>query len=110
MGIDYNADFGYGFVIPEAICKDMGFVEDIVYPDKELKFMFHGNALIGEMDVLVVVKDSHRSVDSRDDLKPINVAIASEVWDSWINKLKQVADELKVDKPKIGWYLCASVT
>jgi len=104
MGIDYEASLGYGFPIPDSI-KWEG-VEEIVTSYKGADFIWHGNAYVGTSLPVVVFSDSISKVWSCDDLEPIKLNLNQ----SWDEKLKKIAKELGIDKPKIGWYLCANVS
>lgn len=107
MGIDYTADIGYGFMIPDSIKFED--VEDLLVKNKRLKLIWHGDAYTGDMVHVISIKDSQSDSWAHAEIEPIkpNKMI---IKDDWNDVLKSFAKEIGLDKPKIGWYLCSSVS
>ncbi len=103
MSIDYSVDLGYGFRVKELTEE----VESILSKNKDLHIMVHGDSYKGYLDFILTIKTSICSTWVNDELKPIKFALYTE---DWLRKLQDIASQLKVDKPEIGWYLCANVS
>lgn len=108
MGIDASSSFGYGLIInDEKMIEDINEeVED--FEGKDFSFMFQGG--FDAQDILCLcIEKSVISIDCWEKPKKINPA-KFIVGDDWDEKLHAWAKKHGVKKPKIGWYLCCSMS
>jgi len=98
MGIDYDADLGYGIKLTEELETD----------DPNFKTIASGNCYTGDIISFLCIKESVHSASSYDDEPFINPneLIVQPDWD---NKIYSWCKENGIIDPKIGWWLCAIV-
>lgn len=110
MGIDYNADLGYGIrVFDEELVSKIN-EEEIEIDRKIFTIMWAGDAYADDMDTFLVIKESSISscsYDSQEEPIAHDKLIAKPDWDE---KILSWCKEYDVTDPKIGWWLCSSVS
>lgn len=103
MGIDYDADLGYGVKLPKSLKE-----ED--FDREDFKIIYGGNAYSDEtMHTFLCVKETVISVSAYSDLKkPIDPKhfVLKPYWEQ---KLLDWCKKYNVADPKVGWWICASV-
>lgn len=110
MGIDYNANLGYGFLLTEEVAYNMN--EGTLDLDRKVfDTEWAGNAYGDDaMQTFVFIKESiSHSWDGTDHKNPIKAGKMA-VQDKWDTLLLEEAKRLGITKPKIGWWLLCSVT
>ena len=110
MGIDYNADLGYGIWLKDEELASKINEEKIKLDKKDFDTIWAGNAYSGEMDTFLVIKASVQKARSWDEQKdPImpDKLIAQPEWDE---KIINWCKAYGITEPKIGWWLCSSVS
>ncbi len=103
MSIDYSVDLGYGFPIKELTEE----VENTLSKNKDLDIIVHGDSYAGDINIVLVVKASVCGTWVKSPLERAKISLYTE---DWLRRLQDIAGQLKVDKPEIGWYLCANVS
>jgi hypothetical protein len=111
MGIDFTATLGYGMKLTNQKLIDKICEEEIKVEGKDFVIEFCGDEYSDEgITTYLFIKNSTMSVSSYDNnkspIKPEKL-IASAEWDV---KLNEWCDNLLQKKPKIGWWLCGSVS
>lgn len=109
MGTSYKASLGYGINIIDQVLADE-IANEIREQDEAFRVIWSGDAYSNEVDTLLVIKESVQSVYSWTEQKdPIN---ANEliVKPDWDNKIKKWCIENNITEPKIGWWLCSSIS
>jgi hypothetical protein len=110
MGIDYNTNLGYGFLLSDEVAYNMN--EGTLNLDRKLfDIECAGNAYHDDtMQTFVFVKASAHSSWSgakhKNPLQPESLTIQND----WNGLLLEEAKRLGVTNPKIGWWLLCSVT
>lgn len=109
MGIDYNAELGFGVKIKdEELIQKLN--EDEIELPKGLDRIWSGDAYSGEMDTYIVIKKSEHSAHSWDDqedpISPDKLIVKPE----WTEQILSWCKEHNITDPKIGWWLCCSVS
>jgi hypothetical protein len=110
MGIDYNADLGYGIRLYDEELVSKINEEEIKIDEQVFRTIWAGDAYSGEMDTFLVIKESRQAAHSWDEPdEPISPdkLIAKPDWDE---KLLSWCKEHDITDPKIGWWLCSSVS
>ena len=110
MGIDYNADLGYGIKVTDQKLADKIGMGKIEVEVKDFEIIWAGDAYAEEMDTFLVIKKSVQSTHSWDDQKSPIKPEKLIVQPDWDDKLRAWCKEYGITKPKIGWWLCSSVS
>lgn len=107
MGIDYNAYLGYGAKIDDQELANKA-SEDT--EDDQLVTIWAGDAYSGEMDTFLIIKESKQSShswsDQEDPIAPDKLIAKQE----WNDKILSWCKDNDITDPKIGWWLCSSVS
>jgi hypothetical protein len=109
MGIDYNADLGYGFLVSDEKI-DQELSEGSLEIGKEFEVARAGDAYGDEMQTFVFIKDSAHGTYAFHKHKSPLKKDALVIKDDWELKLLEEAQRIGIAKPKIGWWLLCSVT
>lgn len=110
MGIDYNANLGYGFLLTEEVAYNMN--EGTLDLDRKVfETEWAGNGYGDDpMQTFVFIKESISNswdgTDHKNPLKPEKMTVQSD----WDTLLFLEAKRLGVIEPKIGWWLLCSVS
>ncbi len=110
MGIDYNADLGYGIKLTDQKLIDKINEGDEDFEGKDFEIIWSGDAYADAMDTFLCIKKSCHSTYAYDKQKsPIKLS-GLVVQPKWDKKLLAWCKKHKVAKSKIGWWLCCSVS
>lgn len=109
MGIDYNAELGYGVKLnDEELVSKIN--EEIKIDDQVFRTIWAGDAYSGEMDTFLVIKESRQAAHSWDEpdepISPDKLIVQPE----WDEKIINWCKAYGITDPKIGWWLCSSVS
>lgn len=110
MGIDYNANLGYGIKLEDEELISKINESEIEIDNKVFKTIWAGDAYAGEMDTFLVIKKSVYSSHSWDEMKDPILPIQLIVEPEWIQLVIDWCRQHNITDYKLGWWLCSSVS
>lgn len=106
MGIDAIASLGYGLKISNKTLIEKINEEEEDFKGNNFDFIFHGAD--DNTTILLCIKQSVTDIGCWDNPKLIKLDKLS-IDNNWNEKLLSWAKKYRLNKPKIGWWLCVSV-
>lgn len=110
MGIDYNADLGYGIRLYDEELVSKINEEEIKIDNQVFDTIRAGDAYADDMDTFLVIKESSCAARSwagnEEPISPDKLIVKPD----WDEKLLSWCKEYDITDPKIGWWLCSSVS
>jgi hypothetical protein len=108
MGIDNNADIGYGFLLDKKTAEKVS--DGSLTLDKEFAVKWSGDAYADRMQTFAFISDSVQDTWAQAEHKAPLKRGALDIQPGWNVRLEELAKKLGVKRPKIGWWLLSSVS